>query len=109
MILYNAIRDCQYRDKEGKIRFYNAGEVLEWQNGMPKPPPSFERADGKKDPPAQSTDDKKTPSERMTVAELEAFAAEHQINLEGCENKAAKLAAIKAGMEVKDPNKDPKA
>jgi len=108
MIPYIAIRDCQYRDAEGKIRFYNAGDVLEWQDGMPKPPPSFERADGKKDkkPSGESPAPK---FDRMTVAELEAFAAEHQISLEGCENKAQKLAAINAGLEAKKPDKEPEA
>ena len=109
---YKALKDCQYRDAGGKIRFAKAGEMVEFTEGMPDLPPCFEGFVPHKKQADKAPEKTGEPSvlpkfDRMNIAELEAFAAEHQISLEGCENKAAKLAAIKAGMKAKKPDKEP--
>jgi hypothetical protein len=105
---YKALKDCQYRDGGGKIRFAHAGDMVEWHAGMPDLPPCFEnfeksvkKGETQGDPPSPPKFD------RMTVAELEAFAAEHLIGLEGCENKAQRIEAIKKGLEPKSPDEGP--
>lgn len=42
--------------------------------------------------------DNKADMNKMTVAELERYAAEHGIDLTGCSNKALKLEKIKASV-----------
>ena len=47
---YKAKIDAQYRDGQGKIRSYQAGQVLDWQTGMPEPSKHFERIGGDPSP-----------------------------------------------------------
>jgi hypothetical protein len=107
---YKALKDCQYRDAGGKIRFAKAGEMVEFTEGMPDLPPCFEGFVPRKKQAEKAAEKTGEPSElpkfdRMNIAELEAYAAEKQISLEGCDTRAKRIEAIKKALgSQKDSN-----